>query len=72
MSDGEFSVYQEFEDGMQECVRTRVDAKTAVEAAKHYTTSVGAQIGTTKRVFIVDGGDCTNFEWQFGKGVIFK
>lgn len=72
MSDGEFSVYQEFEDGMQECVRTRVDAESAVMAAKHYTESVGAQIGTTKRVFITDGGDYTYFEWKHGKGITFK
>jgi hypothetical protein len=72
MSDGEFSVYQEFEDGSQECVRTRVDAETAVKAAHHYCTSVGAQIGTTRRVIITDAGDCTNFEWKFGEGVTFK
>lgn len=72
MSDGEFSVYQEFENGMQECVRTRVDAETAVKAAHHYCHSVGAQIGTTRRVIIVDSGDCTNFEWKFGEGVTFK
>lgn len=72
MSDGEFSVYQEFEDGTQECVRTLVDAETAVKAAHHYCHSVGAQIGTTRRVIIVDSGDCTNFEWKFGEGVTFK
>lgn len=69
---GEFSVYQEFENGMQECVRTRVDAENAVKAAKHYTESVGAQIGTTKRVFITDGDDYTCFEWKHGLGVTFK
>lgn len=69
---GEFSVYQEFEDGTQECVRTNVDAESAVNAAKHYCTSVGAQIGTTKRVIIVDSGDCVNFEWKYDLGVTFK
>lgn len=69
---GEFSVFQEFEDGMQECVRTNVDAESAVKAAHHYCNSVGAQIGTTRRVFITDASDCTNFEWQYGKGVTFK
>ena len=72
MSDGEFSVFQEFEDGTQECVRTRVDAESAVNAAHHYCHSIGAQIGTTRRVIITDGGDCTNFEWKFGEGVTFK
>ena len=32
----------------------------------------GTQIGTTQRVIITDGDDCTNFEWQFGKGITFK
>jgi hypothetical protein len=69
---GEFSVCQFFADGSHEYVRRNVDAKEAVETAHHYCTSVGAQIGTTQRVIITDGGDCTNFEWQFGKGVTFK
>ena len=69
---GEFSVCQFFEDGSYEYVRRNVDPKTAVEAAHHYCHSVGAQIGTTVRVIITDGGDCCNFEWQFGKGVTFK
>jgi len=68
---GEFSVFQFFADESYECVRSRVDAETAVMAAKHYTTSVGAQLGTTRRVIITDGGDCTNFEWKFGEGVIY-
>lgn len=69
---GEFSVCQFFASGESEYVRRNVDAKTAVEAAHHYCTSVGAQIGTTTRVIITDSGDCTNFEWIFGKGVTFK
>jgi hypothetical protein len=68
----EFSVCQFFEDGSYEYVRRGVDARTAVEVAHHYCNSVGAQIGTTRRVIITDSGDCTNFEWQFGKGVTFK
>jgi hypothetical protein len=71
MSAGEFSVAQFFQDGTYEYVRRYVDAEEAVTAAKHYTTSVGAQLGTTVRVIITDGGDFTNFEWQFGKGVTY-
>jgi hypothetical protein len=70
MSEG-FSVCQFFEDDSYEYVRRFVDAKEAVEAAKHYTQSVGARIGTTKRVIITDGGDATVFEWQFCKGITF-
>lgn len=69
---GEFNVVQFFEDGSSEYVRRRVDAETAVVVAHHYCNSVGAKIGTTVRVIITDGGDCTNFEWKFGEGVTFK
>jgi hypothetical protein len=66
-----FSVYQFFADGTYEQVRYRVSAEEAVKAARHYCSSVGAQLGTTRRVIITDDGDSTVFEWQHGKGVIF-
>jgi hypothetical protein len=72
MSEDEYSVCQFFEDDSYEYVRRHVTAEEAVKAARHYTTSVGARIGTTKRVIITDSGDCINFEWQYGKGVTFK
>ena len=68
---GEFNVVQFFEDGSYEYVRRGVDAKAAVEAAKHYTECVGAVLGTTRRVIITDGGDSTNFEWRYGEGVVY-
>jgi hypothetical protein len=71
MPDGEFSVVQYFVDGSYEYVRRFVDAQTAVEAAHHYTTCVGARIGTTRRVLITDGGDFTNFLWEYGKGIVY-
>jgi hypothetical protein len=71
MNKGEFSVCQFFEDGSYEYVRRFVSAEEAMEAASHYTTSVGAKLGMTVRVIITDGGDYTNFEWQFGKGITF-
>ncbi len=71
MTTGEFSVCQFFEDDSYEYVRRFVSAEEAVEAAKHYTSSVGARLGMTRRVIITDGGDQTNFEWQFGKGITF-
>jgi hypothetical protein len=69
---GEFSVCQFFENGDYEYVRRYVSAEEAVKAAHHYCHSVGAQMGTTQRVIITDGGDCTNFEWKFGEGVTYK
>lgn len=71
MAQGEFSVWQFFEDESFECVRRNVDAAEAVKAARHYTASVAAQTGITRRVIITDGGDCTNFEWKYGEGVTY-
>jgi hypothetical protein len=70
MSD-EFSVYQFFPDESYECVCRFVGPAEAVETARACCTSVGARIGTTRRVIITDGGDCINFEWQFGKGITY-
>jgi len=71
MTENEFSVCQFFEDGSYEYVRRFVSAEEAMKAVQHYITSVGARLGTTVRVIITDGGDCTNFEWKFGEGVTF-
>ena len=71
MNVGEFSVFQFFPDDTYERVREFVDAKEAVDAAHHYCNSVGAKLGTTKRVIITDSGDFTCFEWIYGKGVVF-
>lgn len=68
---GEFSVYQTFSNGQREKVRDHVDAREACEAAVHYSTCVGARLGTTVEVMITDGGDFCNFHWVFGRGVIF-
>lgn len=65
---GEFSVCQFFNNGMYEYVRRWVPAEEAVNAFKHYTSSVAAQIGITARVIITDRDDFTNLEWVKGKG----
>jgi hypothetical protein len=64
-------VCQFFEDGSYEYVRRFVSEMEAVKAFAHYTTSVGARMGMTKRVIITDGGDCIAAEWIYGKGVVF-
>jgi hypothetical protein len=71
MSGREFSVVQFFLDGSWEKVREFVSAEEAVKAARHYCSSVGARLGTTVRVIIIDGGDHICFEWKFGEGVTF-
>ena len=67
----EFSVYQFFLDDSYEKVAEFVEDEKAVKIAVGLTQSVGARIGTTKRVIITDGGDCTCFEWKHGEGVVF-
>jgi hypothetical protein len=71
MDSGEFSVCRFNDDGTYEYVRRGVDAREAVETAKVYTSNPAALLGITKRVIITDGGDCTNFEWRFGEGVVY-
>jgi hypothetical protein len=72
IADGEFSVYAFFVDETSMLDLEHVDAETAVNAAKRLTESLGARMGTTRRVIIVDGGDNTCFQWEYGKGVTFK
>ena len=67
----EFSVTQFFEDGSYETERTNVKAREAFETFLRYAQSVGAQMGTTVRVIITDGGDCIVAEWQYGQGIIY-
>ena len=67
----EFSVCQFFPDGTYEYVCRWVSAKQAFDVFQCYTRTAGAQIGTTVRVIITDGGDCTNAEWKFGKGLTY-
>lgn len=66
-----FSVTQFFDNGTYETVRGHVSAEEAVAAFQHYTTCVAARLGMTRRVIITDGGDCVNYEWQFGKGITY-
>lgn len=71
MTDERFNVWQFFPDGQYEKVAHRVTVQDAMICFLHYTTSVGARMGTTVRVIITDSGDCTNAEWEYGKGVTF-
>lgn len=67
----EFSVCQFFEDGSYEYVRRFVSGLEAVKAAKAYSENPAARMGIVRKVIITDGGDCTNFMWEFGKGVTY-
>jgi hypothetical protein len=68
---GEYSVCQFFKDGTYEYTRRFVSAEEAFQAFRHYIGNVTARMGITARVIITDGGDCTNMEWVFGKGLVF-
>lgn len=67
----EYSVYQWFEDGRYEEVKRFVSSEEAVTTAIALTRSVGGQLGTTVRVIITDRGDCINWEWKYGEGIVF-
>lgn len=69
MASGEYSVWQFFPDGYHVPDVRFVDARTAVHRARALTLTVGARIGTTRRIIITDGGDFTVFEWKYGEGV---
>lgn len=66
-----FSVCQFFPDGTHEYTRRHVPAEEAVKAFQHYSTSVGARLGTTTRVIVTDSGDSITAEWEHGKGITF-
>jgi len=68
---GEFSVCQFFADDSYEYDVRNVDAKTAMDCFAARIRSVGAKIGTTKRVIVTDGGDSTNVEWKHGEGIVY-
>lgn len=68
---GEFSVYQFFNNGSHECVRSRVSAEEAMKAFRHYSENPLSKTGIVERVIVTDRGDCCNAEWVYGKGVVF-
>lgn len=69
--DGEFSVYQWFPNDQYEKVCEFVDSETAVRMALNLCVSIGGRLGTTVKVMITDGGDCSTWEWTHEEGMIF-
>jgi hypothetical protein len=70
-TDGEFSVCQFFQNGHYEYVRRWVGIDEAIRAYQFYTQNVAAKFGMVVKVIVVDGGDCTNMEWQYGRGMVY-
>jgi hypothetical protein len=64
-------VCQFFEDGSHFYELRWVTMQAAVLCFKALITSVGAELGTTRRVIVTDGGDSINLDWEFGKGITF-
>ena len=67
----EYSVYQFFPDDSCERVVSFVSPEKAVHMAQRLTETVGARLGTTRRIIITDGGDYCVFEWKHGEGITF-
>ena len=68
---GPFTLWQFFFDGSHEEVATVDEQLAAVLRARDLVTSVGARVGTTKKVIIADGEGFRVFEWVRGKGIVF-
>lgn len=66
-----FSTVQFFPDGQYEYIARYVSAQEALIMARSYITRPAALIGIIRRVIVTDGGDCTVFEWRYGKGITF-
>lgn len=67
----EYSVCQFFADDSYEYLGRYLSAEDAVRMAVQAIRSVGARLGTTRRVIITDGGDFTNWEWKYGEGIVY-
>ena len=66
-----FNVVQFFDDGTYEYVRRNVDAKEAVDAARHYTRSIAVTMRVVNQVIITDMMDQTVFHWKIDEGIVF-
>jgi hypothetical protein len=63
-----YKVWAFFRDGTHYLIADELDAEAAVKMAKRHTETVGARLGTTRRVIIEDCGGYTSFEWLFSIG----
>jgi hypothetical protein len=70
-TEGEFSVFWWDPKDNYYAEKRHVGMQEAVETAKSLTTRPAALIGIIRKVAITDGGDFTNFQWEFGKGITY-
>jgi len=67
----EYSVCVFFPDGRYSYVHRYISAKRAVETVVNLTKSSYAKRGLYRKITITDGGDDTNYVWEFGKGITY-
>ena len=68
---GQFSVRLYYDNGEQKDVYRFVSAQEASRGFQYYTSSLGARLGSTVRVIIIDGDDCMVREWKLEEEVTF-
>ena len=66
-----FSVHQFFADSSHEEVGRGLSAERAMQLTRQCCTSVGAKVGTTIRVILVDDGEAVTLEWKHRDGITF-
>lgn len=66
-----FSVCRFFSSGDYEYVLRKTPSEKAFQCFCRLISSSDALTGSTTRVIITDGGDFTNAEWIFGKGLVY-
>jgi hypothetical protein len=66
----EFSVVVWYANDTHEYIKRYISGKEAVETAIGMTETVGAQTALVTRV-ITDGGDHTNFLWEYSNGIVY-
>jgi hypothetical protein len=71
MQMNEFSVCLFFPDGSSYYERRGIGAEEAVSLLKECSERSASMIGMIQRIIVTDGGDYTNLEWQYGKGITY-
>jgi hypothetical protein len=67
----QFRVRVYYDNGEHNDVRRFVSAQEAGRAFQHYTNSVGAKLGSTVRVTVIDRNECIVREWKLVQGTTF-
>jgi len=67
----QFSVVRFSADGTYAYVIRWVDLLQAVQALKKCTRDFASLVGATTRIIVIDGDDCINIEWTYGKGITY-